>query len=186
MLSKVCLDLKYNVVTTGPSQLRNGYFTLLEMDNFHIKQPVLCRIIVQFQLHLTTLRADASFCLLDWWEKKGALTELLHTFKVATAQTSGLINLVLSWQMVFSKCEDQCIDKLIQVITEPVEPSTRPLGLGLKTTLYIPATCNACASQKSYSIHAESFSSTPKSSNKQKKGSSCRRQTSLILMLTTC
>lgn len=183
MLSKVCLDLKYNVVTTGPSQLRNGYFTLLEMDNFHIKQPVLCRIIVQFQLHLTTLRADASFCLLDWWEKKGALTELLHTFKVATAQTSGLINLVLSWQMVFSKCEDQFIDKLIQVITEPVEPSTRPLGLGSKTISQQRA---MHASQKSNSIHAESFSCTPKSSNKQKKASACRGPTSLILMLTTC
>ena len=141
---------------------------------------------IQFQLPLTTMWANASFCLLEWWEEKEALPELLHGSEVAVAQTSGLINLVLSSQLVFSECEHLFIDKPIQVITEPVEPSTRPLGLGLKTTLYIPATCNACASQKSYSIHAESFSSTPKSSNKQKKGSSCRRQTSLILMLTTC
>ena len=152
------------------------------MDNFHIKQPVLCRIIVQFQLHLTTVRADASFCLLEWREEREALTELLHTFKVATAQTSGLLNLVLSWQMVFSKCEDPFIDKLFQVITEPVEPSARPLGLG-STTISQQRVMHA--SQKSYSIHAESFLSMPESS-KQKKASACREPTSLILMLTTC
>ena len=141
---------------------------------------------IQFQLPLTTMWADASFCLLEWWEEKEALTELLHTFKVATAQTSGLINLVFSWQLFFSECEHLFIDKPIQVITEPVEPSTRPLGLGSKTISQQGA---MHASQKSYSIHAESFSCTPKSSNKknkQKKGSACRGQTSLILMLTTC
>ena len=153
------------------------------MDNFHIKQPVLCSIIIQFQLHLTTMWADASFCLLDWWEEKEALTELLHTFNIATAQTSGLINLVFSWQLVFSQCEHLFIDKPIQVITEPVEPSPRPSGLGSKTISQQRA---KHASQKSYSIHAESFSCTPKSSNKQKKASACRGPTSLIVMLTTC
>ena len=54
----------------------------------------------------------------------------------------------------------------IQVITEPVEPSARPLGLGSKSISQQHA---MHASQKSYSIHAESFASTPKSSNKQKK-----------------
>ena len=70
----------------------------------------------------------------------------------------------------------------IQVITEPVEPSARPLGLVSKSISQQHA---IHASQKSYSIQAESFSSTPKSSNKQKKGSACRQPTSLILMLTT-
>ena len=88
---------------------------------------------IQFQLPLTTMWADTPFCLLDWWEEKEALTELLHTLKVATAQTSGLINLVFSWQLVFSECGYLFIGKPIQVITEPVEPSTRPLGLGSKT-----------------------------------------------------
>ena len=153
------------------------------MDNFHIKQPVLCSIIIQFQLHVTIMWADASFCLLDWWEEKEALTELLHAFEVTSAQTSGQLNLVLSWQTVFSKHEDPFIDKLIQIITEPVEPSARPLALGSKT---ISQQCAMHGSQKTYSIHAESFSRTPKSSNKQKKASACRGPTSLIVMLTTC
>ena len=109
---------------------------------------------IQFQLPLTTMWADASFCLLEWWEEKEALSELLNTFNVAAAQTSGLLNLVLSWQMVFSKHDDPFIDKPILVITEPVEPSTRPLGLGSKTISQQRA---MHASQKSYSIHAESF-----------------------------
>ena len=71
----------------------------------------------------------------------------------------------------------------IQVITEPVEPSARPLGLGSKSISQQHA---MHASQKSYSIHAESFSSTPKSSNQQTTASACRGPTSLILMLTTC
>ena len=124
------------------------------MDNFHIKQPVLCTIIIQFQLPLTTMWVDAFFCLLEWWEEKEASTELLHTFKVATAQTCGLINLVFSWQLFFSECEHLFIDKPIQVITEPIEPSTRPLGLGSKTISQQGA---MHASQKSDSIHAESF-----------------------------
>ena len=64
--------------------------------------------------------------------------------------------------MVFSKRKDLFISKPIQVITEPVEPRAKPSGLGSKTISQQGA---MHASQKSYSIHAESFSSTPKSSN---------------------
>ena len=76
----------------------------------------------------------------------------------------------LSSNWFFRKCQHPFIDKLM-VICEPAVGSTRLLGLGLK--LYSVATCRAYTRQSSYSIHAESFLSTPKLS-KRKTGSANR------------
>ena len=103
------------------------------MDNFHIKQPVLCTIFnSSCPWQLCEQKPPFAF-LSDGKKIKEALPELLHALEVAVAQTSGLLNLDLSWQLAFSKCEYLFIDKPIQVITEPIEPSARPLGLGSKT-----------------------------------------------------
>ena len=93
------------------------------------------------------------------------LNHAKKTFEVTEAQTSGLVNLVLSRKTVFFECEHPFIDKPM-AITEPDVASTaiRP---GFETTSQEHA---AYAQQKSYSIHTESFSSTTKSS-KRKKGS---------------
>ena len=63
----------------------------------HCKDATVTRMWV-----LTTLRVEPrSFCLLDWGGEKKALPELHQTFEAAAAQTSGLVNLVLSRQTVF-------------------------------------------------------------------------------------
>lgn len=64
-------------------------------------------------------------------------------FEVAAAQTSGLVNLVLSRQTVFFECEHPFIDKPM-VITEPAVTSSQLLGLGLKLFLAI---CLACSTK---------------------------------------
>ena len=54
-----------------------------------------------------------------------------QTFEVTEAQTSGLLNLVLSRKTVFFECEHPFIDKPM-ALTEPAVASTRLLGLGSK------------------------------------------------------
>ena len=133
---------------------------------------------IQFQLPLTTMWADASFCLLEWWEEKEALTELLHyTFKVATAQTSGLFNLVFSWQLVFSVCKHLFIDEPIQVITEPIEPRARPLGLGSKTRY--PSNMQ-CMLHKNLTQFMQSLSCVHQNQVRKKKALLARGQQALL------
>ena len=121
-------------------------FTLLIIDNFHIyATSVTCMHYIQFQLDLTILWAEAPFCLLQRWEEKEALPELLHDLEAAAAQTSGLFNLVLSCQLSFSECKHPFIDKPM-VRTEPVELSTRLLDLASKLYPW-PAMCSACLTQ---------------------------------------
>ena len=67
--------------------------------------------------------------LLPSWSKE-TLPELHQTFETAAAQTSGLVNLVLSHQTVFFK-KHPFIDKLM-VVTKPAEESAQLLGLGSK------------------------------------------------------
>ena len=76
----------------------------------------------------------ASFSLLEWEKEKESLPESRLTFEVTKAQTSGLVNLVLSRQTGFIECEHPLIDKP-NVITEPAVARTRMLGLGLKRYL---------------------------------------------------
>ena len=64
-------------------------------------------------------------------KEKESLPESRLTFEVTGAQTSGLVNLVLSRQTGFIECEHPLIDKP-KVITEA---RTRMLGLGLKRYL---------------------------------------------------
>ena len=76
----------------------------------------------------------ASFSFLAWVGEKDALPESRQTLEVATAQTSGLVNLVLSRQNGFFECEHPFIDKPI-VITERAILSllsAQKLGLGSK------------------------------------------------------
>ena len=96
----------------------------------------------------------ASVCLLEWRGEKEKLTAWIRLswFEVAVAQTSGLVNLVLSF--IYKP----------MVKTEPAVASTRLLGLRWK--LY-PSNM-ACMLNRDL-IRAESFSSTLKSS-KRKKG----------------
>ena len=96
----------------------------------------------------------ASVCLLEWRGEKEKLTAWIRLswFEVAVAQTSGLVNLVLSF--IYKP----------MVKTEPAVASTRLLGLHWK--LY-PSNM-ACMLNRDL-IRAESFSSTLKSS-KRKKG----------------
>ena len=96
----------------------------------------------------------ASFCLLEWRGEKEKLTAWIRLswFEVAVAQTSGLVNLVLSF--IYKP----------MVKTEPAVSSTRLLGLRWK--LY-PS--NMALMLNRDLIRAESFSSTLKSS-KRKEG----------------
>ena len=152
------------------------------MDIFHIKQPVL-RTIFNSSCPLQPCEQMPPFALLSDGKKRRLCLNCLIPL---TSPQPKLLDYSILFSLdkwFFSKRDNPFIDKPILVITEPVEPSTRPLGLGSKTISQQRA---MHASQKSYSIHAESFSCTPKSSNKQKKGSACRGPTSLILMLTTC
>ena len=59
------------------------------------------------------------------------LNHAKKTFEVTEAQTSGLVNLVLSRKTVFFECEHPFIDKPM-AITEPAVASSRLLGLGSK------------------------------------------------------
>ena len=59
------------------------------------------------------------------------MPESRQTFAVAEAQTSRLVNLVLSCQTGFFECEHPFIEKPM-VITELAVASTRLSGLGLK------------------------------------------------------
>ena len=52
----------------------------------------------------------SSFFLLEWGPEKEALHESCQTFEVATAQTSGLVNLVLSHHIGFFECKHPFID----------------------------------------------------------------------------
>lgn len=127
----------------------------------------------------------ASFCFLIG--KKKALLESCQTFAVAAAETSGLVNLVSSCQTGFFECKHLFFEEPMVIIALfsdvrdlwPLSlPSPRCLRIRLwshQTPLqqahgyywqawfqnYTPATCSA-HSTKTYSIHAESFSSTPK------------------------
>ena len=67
-------------------------------------------------------------------KEKESLPESRLTFEVTGAQTSGLVNLVLSRQTGFIECEHPLIDKP-KVITEPAVARARMLGLGLKDIL---------------------------------------------------
>ena len=80
--------------------------------------------------------SKASFCLLGGGGEKVSLPESRQAFEVATAQMSGLVNLV------FPCHKHPFIDKPL-VITMPAEASAQLLGLGSK--LYpsnIPSTLN--------------------------------------------
>ena len=59
------------------------------------------------------------------------LLESRQTFEVAAAQTSGLVNLLLSRQTGIFECKHPFIDKSM-VITEPTVASAWLLGLGSK------------------------------------------------------
>ena len=89
------------------------------------------------------------------------LLESHQTFEVAAAQTSGLVNLLLSHQTGIFECKHPFIDKPM-VITEPTVASAWLLGLGLKlpgiSLLNMPRMLNKDLN----SIHAESFLSTVK------------------------
>ena len=89
------------------------------------------------------------------------LLESRQTFEVAAAQTSGLVNLLLSRQTGIFECKHPFIDKPM-VITEPTVASAWLLGLGLKlpgiSLLNMPRMLNKDLN----SIHAESFLSTVK------------------------
>ena len=71
--------------------------------------------------------------LFSSWVKE-SLPESRLTFEATEAQTSGLVNLVLSRQTGFIECEHPLIDKP-KVITEPAVARARMLGLGLKRYL---------------------------------------------------
>ena len=79
-----------------------------------------------FLKHLFSHPASRAFlCLLEWGVEKEALPETRQTFaEVAAAQTSGLLNLVLSRQTGFFECEHPFFDKPM-VLTEPVEANCR-------------------------------------------------------------
>ena len=79
-----------------------------------------------FLKHLFSHPASKAFlCLLEWGVEKEALPETRQTFaEVAAAQTSGLLNLVLSRQTGFFECEHPFFDKPM-VLTEPVEANCR-------------------------------------------------------------
>ena len=89
------------------------------------------------------------------------LLESHQTFEVAAAQTSGLVNLLLSRQTGIFECKHPFIDKPM-VMTEPTVASAWLLGLGLKlpsiSLLNMPRMLNKDLN----SIHAESFLSTVK------------------------
>ena len=63
-----------------------------------------------------------------WWEEKEALPESRQTFEVAGAQTSELVNLVLSRQTGLFEYKLLFIDKPM-VITKPAVASTQLLGI---------------------------------------------------------
>ena len=89
------------------------------------------------------------------------LLESHQTFEVAAAQTSGLVNLLLSRQTGIFECKHPFIDKPM-VITELTVASAWLLGLGLKlpgiSLLNMPRMLNKDLN----SIHAETFLSTVK------------------------
>ena len=60
----------------------------------------------------------------------------------SAAQTSGLVNLVLTRQTVFFEGEYPVIGKPLVISTQPAVASARVLGLGWS---YILATCRACS-----------------------------------------
>ena len=60
----------------------------------------------------------------------------------SAAQTSGLVNLVLTRQTVFFEGEHPVIGKPLVISTQPAVASARVLGLGWS---YILATCRACS-----------------------------------------
>ena len=72
------------------------------------------------------------------------LLESCQTFEVAAAQTSGLVNLLLSRQTGIFEYKHPFIDKLM-VITKPTVASAWLLGLGLK--LYPCSTCHVCSTK---------------------------------------
>ena len=126
---------------------------------------------IQFQFPLTTMWARR--LLLPSWlmgRKRGSawIASCLGTCCSPNFWTIQSFSLLST---VFSECEHPFIDKLM-VITEPVELSTRLLGLG--STLYPwPAMCSACLTQ----IFLDScriFLSMPKSSKQKKAGSAGR------------
>ena len=101
------------------------------------------------------------------------LNHVKQAFEVTKAQTSGLVNLVLSRKTVFFECKHPFIDKPM-AITEPAVASARLLGLGSKLhPRNMPRMLNKNLTRFIFSIHTESFSSTTKSS-KRKKGSTGR------------
>ena len=59
-------------------------------------------------------------CLLEWEGDKEGLPESRQAFKVAAAQTSGLVNLVFSRQSGLFECEYPLIDKPM-TIADPAE-----------------------------------------------------------------
>ena len=85
-------------------------------------------------MHLPMYPGRASSCLL----------ESRQTFEVAAAQTSGLVNLLLSRQTGIFEYKHPFIDKLM-VITKPTVASAWLLGLGLK--LYPCSTCHVCSTK---------------------------------------
>ena len=119
--------------------------------------PVFCQLLPPCKQSL----------ILSSWVRRGkggsAWITSGKSLRAPHSKLSGLVNLVLSCQTgQFFKCEHPFINKMM-IITEPAVASTWLLGLGWK--LY----CSNMLQYRSYSIHAESFSSTPKLS-KRKKG----------------
>ena len=104
---------------------------------------------------------EQSIPLSSWVRRiKAGSVWIAQSFEVAAARTFGLVNLVLSRQIVFFlfECEHPFIVKPM-VITEPAVASVRLLGLqGSKLSLH-PA---VHVQEGSSVIPAESFSSTLK------------------------
>ena len=103
-------------------------------------------------------------------EKRSFCLNRVKPLKLPQPRTSVQVNLVLSLsreRISFFERKHPFIDKLM-FITEPAVARTPPLGLGSKLH---PGNIRACSTEllfDSFSIHAECFSSTRKSSKRKK------------------
>ena len=95
-----------------------------ESENSEVSE-TYWKLLVQY-FSPPSCRMPSLFITLEWEGEKEVLPESRSTFDVATARTSGLVNLVLSRQTVFSSA------RIRWLINEPAVASAWLLGLDWK------------------------------------------------------